>query len=321
MDNVMHQLKIVASSEEELNQKANFHINEAVKALEVLRHVDKKHEDMYTEAQLLSQEIQTMLAGGKQVLPLGFNSIPEQGKQAQSDTLSTSQIIRFDKHCFDDAPPFKTSETLPQPILRLAAKSCPPTHLAPWASQAIPEPKRHADADSKVKVEPTDDQQEEQTTVDQSHEVNHATAKEKYAPSQQVSSAPAKAPSFNIQNPEPWLAHRASARLLVVVEGGAKFAGEYRLHSEKVHGRPSYQLIDKEPAFLFWLKNECVGGHWAFSTELGSDKGLLGRSLQISWTALPNELCSDSWTLKSEQQALWGSCMNRIPIFIIGMRK
>lgn len=173
---------------------------------------------------------------------------------------------------------------------------------------------------TEVNAKLSDAKHEQRTSATTGLECKGAVAMESFPPSEQESSSAAAAPLFDVQKPEPWLVQRASAKLIVTVEGGADFAGEYRLHHENVHDRPSYKQAGKDTVFLFWLKDGCSGGYWAFGTEPGAAKGLLARSLQLAWTVLPDELCSWSWIqTKNVQPPPDSSCTKCTRISILNI--
>jgi len=115
---------------------------------------------------------------------------------------------------------------------------------------------------------------------------------------------------------------RQPVRLLAVAPTLPEAAGEYRLMTSKVAGRPAYAQRrlngDGHPCtYLFWLMlaegRQCSwvfcpqlpetlteGGHLGKKANNSSftawqEESLIARSLQPAWSALPDELCSTQW--------------------------
>mmetsp|Transcript_90328 Transcript_90328/g.173860 ORF Transcript_90328/g.173860 Transcript_90328/m.173860 type:complete len:450 (+) Transcript_90328:99-1448(+) len=123
---------------------------------------------------------------------------------------------------------------------------------------------------------------------------------------------------------------RQPERLFVVAPTLPATAGEYRLMTSKVAGRPAYAQRKlngdgHSSTYLFWMmladSRRCC---WVFGrqlpetlTEGGLGKeassnsitawqegNLIARSLQPAWTALPDELCSTHWNAGEEVVAI-----------------
>lgn len=119
-----------------------------------------------------------------------------------------------------------------------------------------------------------------------------AFAKEQIAEAQfQV--AETKEVALDRHDPVKFLNARSAERLFVSTEDIPEVAGEYILLEGSDTMRPAYKSNDKRGNFLFWTPKR--GGYWAFGGDLEEQKPLLARSLQLSWTALPDELMKDSW--------------------------
>lgn len=96
---------------------------------------------------------------------------------------------------------------------------------------------------------------------------------------------------------------RRPPRLFAMSPGLLEAAGEYKLLPEGVSGRPAYAHKGAGGAaiYLFWAN---AGGRcsWVLAKELPAAEntdaelsGLLARSVQATWTALPDELASPHW--------------------------
>jgi len=315
-----NQLETTTSSMEETRQKVNFHIDEAMAAFKVLSQLEQQNEQMNKEAELLSHEIQTKISSFQEKAPpapLADNSIQNEEKQEPLEKMHVSQTAQ---PVTDRTQEPQHTEVMVTPSPLQANQCETPAESAPILSAdrkptvRTPEPSWIAKNGGQVKAEPNDSMHAHCIAAKKEPECDEKS----YALAELVPSGSAQVPSLNMRSPEAWLVHRASTKLVVAVEGGADFAGEYRLHQEKVHGRPAYKHAGKEPVFLFWLRHELAGGHWAFSSQFGSADGLLARSLQAAWTALPDELCSESWTLgNSERVSENASCLKATRIAIL----
>mmetsp|Transcript_57642 Transcript_57642/g.123975 ORF Transcript_57642/g.123975 Transcript_57642/m.123975 type:complete len:377 (-) Transcript_57642:4-1134(-) len=125
-----------------------------------------------------------------------------------------------------------------------------------------------------------------------------------------VADPPSGGPPLSLREPGAFLLARAAPRLQALAPSLGKVAGEYRVLQEAIHGRPAYAHREAAQAgckaiFLYWSPErlgcwifaDCLpGDNTAAATEgPGSAHGVLARSLQAAWTALPEELASTRW--------------------------
>lgn len=109
----------------------------------------------------------------------------------------------------------------------------------------------------------------------------------------------ARGPALDVAKPEPFLAACAPQRLFVSSDAAPEVAGEYRMLQEGANGRPAFKATGSRAVFLLWTSRE--GGCWIFAPDLGTE-AIFARSLQLAWTALPDELMAGSWT-----RGAWGA--------------
>lgn len=95
-------------------------------------------------------------------------------------------------------------------------------------------------------------------------------------------------------DPSHFLMARSAKRLYVSTEDIPEVAGEYRILEDATTKLPTYKSTGPRSCFLFWTPKQ--GGRWSFGPDLAEAEPLLAHSLQLSWTALPDELMSDSWS-------------------------
>lgn len=125
--------------------------------------------------------------------------------------------------------------------------------------------------------------------------------------------AKAEAPQTSFPSPAQELSAKdapmvcAGRRFIVSAPAELGIVGEYHLiDGECVNGRPAYKAAacadEARWPLLCWTPR--AGGHWVFVAcpRIGAARAaegarcLLARSLQLSWTALPDELFSTCWT-------------------------